>query len=129
VVLTASAGCATTHTNTVGNPGAAAAVCTSRNDLSTAIQQLETNVKAANFGAARDNLNQARTAATNLKTAAGNLVSEQRQKIQPQLDQIQSDLSSLTSVSGLAHLATTALSIQTQLDSALNTIRSDLSCS
>jgi hypothetical protein len=129
LALAATAGCARTHTTSNGPPSAAAQACISRNALSRAIHRFETNVKAANFGAARDNVNQARAAAASLKTAVRNLPNEERQRVEPQIDQMQNYLASLTPASGLSHVATTARGIRTQFSSALNTIRNDLTCS
>src|SRR3954462_14219060 len=69
-------------------PSAKSQACTAREDVRHAVDAVGDDVKAGNFGQARDDLTQVRSSLQALTTAHANLKAQERAALQPQIDDL-----------------------------------------
>src|SRR4051812_18079334 len=107
---------------------AADRVCDARADLRTSLSKAVDDVKAGNFGQARDEVADARTAFDDLTKAASDLKGETAQEVQPQVDQLRASVSQLTDVTSLAQLSGQVQSILDEAGNVIGKISDSLDC-
>lgn len=109
-------------------PSASEQVCDARTDLRSAVNTVVDDVRAGNFGQARDDLQGVSSAFDELKSATDDLAGEQREALSPDVEQLQADVSALTDVSNLDQLGANLSTIQNDVQSIFDEISSSLDC-
>ena len=104
-------------------------VCDARADLRTSLTAAVDEVKAGNFGQARDSAAEARTAFDDLTEAAGDLKGDTAQAVQPDVDQLRTSVGQLTDVTSLQQLSGQLQTILDDVGAVLGTISDSLDCS
>jgi uncharacterized phage infection (PIP) family protein YhgE len=127
------AGCSSSSstTTTTTKPAATSAdkVCKSKTHLDNEVAKLTSDVKAGNFGQAKDDLAGIKTALQKLVKHVDDLKAEQKQALSPKVDQLKSTISGLTNPSSLSDLKTGIESVGTQLQALNSEVSSTVSCS
>jgi outer membrane murein-binding lipoprotein Lpp len=110
------------------DPSAEEQVCDARSELRDALDQVATDVKAANFGDASDDLSQVGEAYDGLVSAVDDLAQEQRDALAPQVDALKSDITALTDAQSLDDLRTGLDTVVSQAQTIYDEIANTLSC-
>jgi len=110
-------------------PSAADRVCDARAELRSSLSKAVDDVKAGNFGQARDEVADARTAFDDLTKAASDLKGETAEEVQPEVDQLRTSVSQLTDVTSLAQLSGQVQSILDEAGNVMGRISDSLDCS
>jgi hypothetical protein len=110
------------------DPSAEEKVCDARTELRDALDQVATDVKAANFGDASDDISQVREAYDGLASAVDDLAQEQRDALAPQVDALKSDITALTDVQNLDDLSTGLDTVVSQAGTIYDDITDTLNC-
>jgi hypothetical protein len=103
-------------------------VCDARKDLSGAVAKVSDDVKAGNFGAAKDGLAEVTSAFSDLTTAYSKLSDQQRSDLQQQVDKLKTDARALTDATDKEQLSSALDTVKADLDGLLSSIGKDLSC-
>ncbi|WP_017936383.1 hypothetical protein [Nocardioides sp. Iso805N] len=103
--------------------------CSARDDLSTSVQKVVTDLKAGNLGNAKDQLSDVKSKLSALGDAVGDLKSQEKDELQPQVQQVQDDLKALTDVSSLTELRTAFTTLDSSASALVKDLGTDLKCS
>lgn len=112
-----------------GGTSATDRACSARDDLSTSVQKVVTDLKAGNLGDAKDQLGDVKSKVSALGDAVGDLGSQEKDELQPQVQQVQDDLKALTGASSLTELRTAFTTLNTSVTALVNDLGTDLKCS
>ena len=103
-------------------------MCDARSELRDALDQVATDVRAANFGDASDDLAQVREAYDGLVAAVDDLAQEERDALAPQVDALQSDITALTDAENLDDLRAGLDTVASQAETIYEDIAGTLNC-
>lgn len=103
-------------------------VCDAKDNVKSAISSVQSDVRAGNFGQARDGLSDVQKAFDQLESEAKNLASDEKTKLQPQIDAITTSVTDLKSATSLSDLTTDLSTIGTQLQTLYTDLTNDLHC-
>jgi uncharacterized phage infection (PIP) family protein YhgE len=120
-VAGAAAGCG-------DDPSAEEQVCDAGSELRASLDQVATDIQAANFGDASDDLSQVGEAYDGLVSAVGDLAEEQRDALAPQVDALASDITSLADAQSLDDLQAGFDTVVSQAETIYDEITDTLSC-
>jgi uncharacterized phage infection (PIP) family protein YhgE len=102
--------------------------CDDASSFESAVSQLVDDVKAGNFGDAKDQLSKVESRFSSLQSSAKHPASDTRSTVEGQLDDLKSTLQGLTSVGSLGDIESTLNEAGSQLQDALSSITDALSC-
>ncbi len=105
-----------------------AAVCSDASSLKASVNQLGTDVKAGNFGIAKDQVSKVKSDFNALESSAKKLAGSEKASVQADLQGVKGTLSDLTSATSLADIQSTLGKAESQLKGAADSIRKTLSC-
>ena len=87
-----------------GEESASDRACDASEDLRDAVEDVQEDVAAANFGDARNGLDEVTTSFNQLRDAVTDLADEQDAALQPAIDELSAEVSSLTEATSLEDL-------------------------
>ena len=119
---------ATTATTATTADQAEQDVCDARADLKDSVDQVATDVRAANFGDAKDSISQVGDAYDQLAASVGDLGEEQRDALEPQVEAFKSDLTSLQDAESLSDVTGGLDAAVTQAETIYTDVADTLSC-
>jgi hypothetical protein len=122
LIATLSTGCSDS------TPSAEEDLCQARTDLRTAYDAVAADVRALNFGAAREGLPAINTALEEVAAAEQELSQDKRDAVQPEIDALQSAMGELTSATTLTEAGAALDSARSALDSAVTKISETADC-
>jgi hypothetical protein len=108
---------------------AAQTVCNDRAQLSKTVSTVVADLRAGNFGKAKDDVPAARDALNSLSKSARELKAQESQSLSPQIDNLKKTVTGLTDSTSLSDLLTGIESFTSQLQSVVNQIDQTLKCS
>jgi predicted nucleic acid-binding Zn-ribbon protein len=126
LLLAAVAGCSSGSSSS--SQSAADKVCSARSNLRSAVDSVQSDVKSANFGQAKDGLSNVSSSFDQLVQSAKGLKSEEQKALQPQIDAIQNNISNLKNVTSLSDLTTDLSTIGSQFQSLYDDVTNTLKC-
>lgn len=112
-----------------GDTSATDRACSARDDLSTSVQKVVSDLKAGNLGDAKDQLSDVKSKVSALGDAVGDLSSQEKNELQPQVQQVQDDLKALTGVTSLTELRTAFTTLNSSASALVKDLGTDLKCS
>ncbi|WGL50706.1 hypothetical protein P5P86_12105 [Nocardioides sp. BP30] len=112
-----------------GGDSATDRACAARDDLSTSVQKVITDLRKGNVGDARDQLGDVRAKVSALGDAVGDLSAQERDRLQPQVTDLQDQLKALPDAGSLAELRTAIGRLNTSASTLLSDLGTDLTCS
>jgi len=123
-----TAATATTDTTAASADQAEQDVCDARSDLRDSVDQVATDVKAANFGDAKDSITQVGDAYDQLAASVSDLGEEQRAALEPQVEAFKTELTSLQDAESLSDITGGLDAAVTQAETIYNDVADTLSC-
>ncbi len=127
VATMALAGCSSSSGSSGGQTEAQ--VCAARATLSTSYQAMVADVKALNFGKAKDDLAAVKTAAADLGTAVQRLAAEKKVALQPEVTALTQTLQGLSEATTAAELGAGLDTAKAQFTTLLDSAATAASCS
>jgi len=110
------------------DPSAEEQVCDARSELRDALDQVATDIQAANFGDASDDLSQVRETYDELASEVDDLAQEQRDALAPQVDALETEITSLSDAQSLDELQAGLETVVSQAETVFDEITDTLSC-
>ena len=110
------------------SPSAAERACEARAGVSSAVAVVVDDLRAANFGKAKEGLGGITKAVDELAKAIGELAAAQRQALAPQAEELRTSAAALKNASGLIELQTQVTRVSTQTKSLVDAIGEGLAC-
>jgi len=109
-------------------PSATDKVCAARDDLQTSVAKVSADVRAADFGKARQGLPDVQKAIDELRDTVGDLTSEQVKALEPHVEAVRNLLGNLNYVRSLAELKVGLAAIGAQLAGIHDLVTNTLQC-
>ena len=110
-------------------PSASEKVCNDRSQLNNAVSTVVDDVKAGNFGKAKDDLPAVRDAVDSLSQSAKELTSDESEALSPQIDNLKKTAANLKDPASIADLQSGFSSLKSQIQSISTQIGETLKCS
>ena len=104
------------------------AVCKDASTLRSSIDTLVSDVKAGNFGNAKDQVKTVQSDFESLQKSAKSLATSKKKTVQSDIDSVKSTLDGLKSASSISDIQSTLTTAKTQIKNSVDSLTKTLKC-